>query len=306
MIKAEPFLRIALGFAALGFAGAATIVACSSSSSSGATTPDTDSGTSSDASTDDDSGTTDVPFIGVYLNGLDDGWGLVSNTYVGKAGDRCYPTQVGGGCYTLDCSNATNKIRFDNAGALTVTNASGDAIVLQPQSAGNYPFHSQNTGVEWAPGSTVTLSAAGSPDVPAYTQSITMPDAVVMTSPALADAGSDDAGPIDAGAAVDVPRNQDLVVTWTGSQPKVDIEIFKDYTKDVINRSTSLLCVVDGTTGTFTIPSAALMQIAASDGTTLDSIYVGGDANTQMKSGNATVLFDGRYFGQTPVGINLK
>jgi hypothetical protein len=268
---------------------------CSSSSISA--TP-TDAGTTdADIVVADAGGDAGAPsgtgFFGVYLNQLGAGYGVVVNAYTGGPGDRCYPQQVEGGCTLIDCRTKQDPIAFASAGQLTLSSDNGP-ITLKPSADKSYPLASNSSRIAWKPGETVTLAAVGGVDVSMFNVTVIEPAVVTPIGPLL-----------EAGTALDVPRDQPFTVSWTTSADSVEIEIFIEDPLAPLTDSTSLICTATGAAGTFSVPVAALARLPATDMTTPSSYTVAGAKSTTTTVGAATVLFDARNFA-AGVPITLK
>lgn len=93
----------------------------------------------------------------------------------------------------------THPTPFPHAGELRLTGGARD-LVTRPGSTGLYSAQSTSEPA-LRDASVVTLRAAGSASVPAFSLAVPIPPALTITSPPL-------------GRVLDVPRGQDLVVTW--------------------------------------------------------------------------------------------
>jgi hypothetical protein len=163
-----------------------------------------------------------------------------------------------GSCLVTTCPSqgATDAgaVSLVSAGTLTVTGgAFGDAgVKLGTNNLGSYLYNT--TGPMFAPGDTLTVSAAGG-TVPAFpAQALVAPGTITLTAPLPSDAG-------DAGAIV-IPTAQPLDVTWTGGQTgaRVNVTLSAFFTSGA---SASTFCSWDATTGQGTVPASALAPLAS-------------------------------------------
>ncbi len=167
-----------------------------------------------------------------------------------------YAVADGGPCLVTTCPSITpndaGPVSLVTAGALTVTGgAFGDAgIDLGPDTLGSYLYNT--VGPMFAPGDTITVSAAGA-TVPAFAaQSLVAPGPITLTSPT-----SD-------GGTFAIDTSKDLTVSWTGgsSGDHVFLGLNAFFTSGA---SATALCSWDATLGQGTVPQGALAPLAAGD-----------------------------------------
>ena len=104
------------------------------------------------------------------------------------------------------------------------------------------------------PGDRVEMAATGSADVPAHTGSVRLPPLITITEPA------DDAD-------LSIDRSTGFEVVWTPvDDGSVDISIG--------SAGNQLGCSVPARLGRFTVPSAALQRLSATDATTSGAFHV--------------------------------
>ena len=109
-----------------------------------------------------------------------------------------------------------------------------------------------SSGNFFAPG-TITVSAPGGKDVPAFSASITVPAPPTMTSP-----------PPDTVNQFPVTRSSGLTVSWSGGSPNAYIEL--DGFSNTDNTSTvgaAFQCLTTAGAGTFTVPPSVLLALPA-------------------------------------------
>lgn len=119
-------------------------------------------------------------------------------------------------------------------------------------SGGNYSTTLSASGDFFSAG-TITVSAPGGADVPAFSASITLPALPVMTSPA-----PDSVNPLS------VTRSNGLTVSWSGGLANEYIEL--DGYNNTDNSGAigaSFQCTVPATVGTFVVPPSVLLALPA-------------------------------------------
>ncbi|MEO6951929.1 MAG: hypothetical protein ABI321_08955 [Polyangia bacterium] len=150
----------------------------------------------------------------------------------------------------------------ESAGTLTVTGDKTYAVV--PTAMFDYSL--DDTVAGWAPGGTITVSAAGS-TVPAFLTTVTAPAVVKIGAPTLSTSG----------AAPVFSRSSNLGLAWTGGTgAQLSMSLFN------AAGTASLTCTFDAGTGSASIPSSALSMLPASTGY---SFY----GSTASDAANATV-----------------
>lgn len=135
-----------------------------------------------------------------------------------------------------------------NAGPqITVQGPNGTKTVSRSD---DYETTLSSTGNYFAPG-TITVSAPGGADVPAFSTSITLPALPIMTSP-----------PPDAATPFIVTRSSGLPVSWSGGSANGYIQLngFSN-TDNTGANGISFQCSVPAASGTFTIPPSVLLAL---------------------------------------------
>jgi hypothetical protein len=237
------------------------LVACSSSS--GGSKDNAPDGSSSDATADGggvDTGPPPGQGVVIFSQEPEGGVGSFAAGFALTAASKV-PTDCtvldAGACVTTSCPKATasdasapDAALPPNAGALTVTGGifGTTGTGLSIDKAGTYYY--QAPGNVFTPGDTLGVAGAGN-TVPAFAeQTVVGPATIKLTAPAAA------AGKIT------IPTGQDLVVTWTGGTAGAKVFLFGNavFTN---GDSANLTCSWDASTGTATVPKAALAPMAA-------------------------------------------
>jgi hypothetical protein len=161
----------------------------------------------------------------------------------------------GGACAVTTCAGHTPSdaglVTLASAGALDVTGgAFGDAgVQVGPDTLGTYLYNT--TGPMFAPGDTLSVSAAGGV-VPAFApQPIAAPAAITVTAPLPGDAG-----------VLIIPTSQSLAVTWTGGVTN-DRVVFTLNALFSSGASASTACSWNAVAGQGTIPAGVLAPLVA-------------------------------------------
>jgi uncharacterized protein (TIGR03437 family) len=134
---------------------------------------------------------------------------------------------------------------LDAGAALTVQTPAGSKAL--PLSGGQAHLSGSNL---LTPG-TFTVSVPGGADVPAFSASIAIPPYPTMTSPT------------PDGGATTVARTDGLKVTWTGGANTVIELDGTGATDNTFQTGASFQCLVDGSTGSFTVPPSVLLALPA-------------------------------------------
>lgn len=205
---------------------------------------------------------------GDFLIGEDTLVGSASDVYAGglfalyPANGTCPPAPaVPSGCSYDDCYSGPKSEKALSAGTVSVTGGTPTMTMTQ-NSQGAYSF-SQQTG-ELAGSGMLTFSATGG-DVPAFTVSIPKIAYASLTAPAQNQ---------------NVPRSQDLTVSWTGGTPGASVYL------RVLNNQQEVTCVFDAAAGTGTVPSALLQKLPAASNT---PVTFSGFAQASVMAGSVPV-----------------
>jgi hypothetical protein len=138
---------------------------------------------------------------------------------------------------------------FPNPGSITFSGGVRD-ISLRPGPGGQYTsFYEQDTLVSGP--RVLTLRAAGSATVPAFTQSVDIPAALELTAPAVV------------GLATTVARDADLTVTWRPNPARsVYVSITAQGTLDGTRASIRVVAEFIGGLGRGVIPRRAIAALS--------------------------------------------
>ena len=163
-----------------------------------------------------------------------------------------------GTCFVYNSINGQPDPPLDGADGLDagaqLTIQAPNGSKTAPGGGGDYRTILSETGNYFSPG-TITVSAAGGSDVPAFTTSLTLPAMPTMTSP-----------PPDAASPIVVTRSNGLTVTWSGALANGYIELSGGSATDAsFNDGVSFSCTAAGTSNTFTIPPSVLMALPATN-----------------------------------------
>jgi hypothetical protein len=113
----------------------------------------------------------------------------------------CEPMVVGACSIQGDCESGGTLVLV-SAGAVTFTGGTRD-ITLVPEADSTYPTDSAPEPL-FSGGETLTMSIAGSAEIPAHTEQLVAPDAVEVESPTLASLSV-------------IDRSEDLTLSWSGT-----------------------------------------------------------------------------------------
>jgi hypothetical protein len=133
-------------------------------------------------------------------------------------------------------------------------------IALQPPPDNSYRSGLSTTAL-WNGGETLTVSASGGADVPAFTAQVTAPSEPRITAPA-----------VTAGTFA-LSRAQDLVVTWSGGSGDA-----LDFAINDAQVTTIVECHFPLAAGSGTVPSALLMLLPAGAGGSGANVHSNGSA----------------------------
>jgi hypothetical protein len=151
-----------------------------------------------------------------------------------------------GACEIDGCAAGTTASAELDAGTITLGGGtSPEALMFGGTAYGAATPAIAPGTLNWAIGSTVSVSAAGK-TVPAFATSVTIPaDITKLTTPML-------------GASITIPRDQDMALAWTGGGGQFLVEIVKNTTI-----GPSLLCSFSANAQAGTIPKEALTAMPA-------------------------------------------
>jgi hypothetical protein len=168
----------------------------------------------------------------------------------------------------VDAGDA-GAVNAPHAGAISISGGKlSSPIVMNPKANGSYDFVFGTTPL-YDPGQNVSVNAAGG-DVPAFSGSAAAPGNITVTAPTFTT------------AQTSFNKSQDLNVTWTGGGAgKVNVLLSSTGAKFV-----SVTCSYDANTGTGTVPSAAMADLANSG-----TISIGGGVVTQIEAGDYDITY---------------
>ncbi|HEX3901269.1 MAG TPA: hypothetical protein VH853_00360 [Polyangia bacterium] len=182
---------------------------------------------------------------------------------------------------TTDCAIPPQPCARPQAGKLTLEFADRSSLVLSPNPDGTYTQTNLfDTGATlFAPGDLLTVTAAGSGDVPPFSLAVHAPGCLALSQPTLA--------PPPDGSAFGLPgtytisRSQDLSLVWTGGETDATVGVdLISYSKygDVVDLS----CSFPATDGRGTIPQQALSSLEAGQMGGNLTIYQQSSASAQV------------------------
>lgn len=266
---------------------ATTGIACSDStsgSSSGGPDGGTDAPSSpSDAGPSDAGPRTTSPLL-VSSNVLKDTAGVVGDTNLifFNAGSPPCPYALVGPCHTWACGARDASAVVLAAGTVTLEGG-GTKLKIDPTAGGAYSVD-RPVGVEaWPLGASLTFKGTGGADLPAFTQTLTAPTSeLTLTSPAAPDAGT------GVWWTMTADRTKDLTVAWSApTTGRVGIGVTANIAAPTAIDAPRLYCTFDASTGTATIPAAALGALGAATGA---SVLVAAETSAEVRAGGYTVL----------------
>jgi hypothetical protein len=161
-------------------------------------------------------------------------------------------SQVVGPCVLSQCTQSTALPMYVSGGTITVGGLS-KPVTMTPSTITNM-YQPDNSANPFAGGETVTISGAGA-TAPAFMLSLTAPGLASITTPAK---------PAGTNPLV-INRSQDFAVAWTGGGPG-DMDFVFGSTNGS-SPGPSLNCSFAASTGSGTIPAAALAMLPAGNGT---------------------------------------
>jgi hypothetical protein len=193
---------------------------------------------------------------------------------------------------TTGCAIPRQPCARPQAGKLTLELADQSSLVLSPNTDGTYTQDNIfNTGATlFAPGDLLTVTAAGSGDVPPFSLAVDAPGCLALSQPTLAP--PPDGSAFDAGTYT-ISRSQDLSLVWTGGETDATVGVdLISYSKygDVVDVS----CSFPAADGRGTIPAQALSSLEAGQTGEL-TIYQQRSASAQV--GTFGIVFAVRNLG---------
>jgi hypothetical protein len=177
--------------------------------------------------------------------------------------DACTTTAVGA-CFAYQCppGPSTEMLALGSAGNIHIAGGLYP-ITLDPQADNSYRLpQSMRMMALWNGGETLTVSAGGGVDVPAFTAQVTAPSAPRISAPASTATGS-----------FALSRAQDLVVTWSGGSGDT-----LDFAVSDAKSTTLVECHFPLAAGSGTVPSALLTLLPAGAGSSGASVSSNGSA----------------------------
>jgi hypothetical protein len=153
-----------------------------------------------------------------------------------------------------------------SAGTITLANGSTGTFDLMTTTSGSEVRYDDTAipSLKWSAGDTVSLTASGSADVPAFSGGVTMPPKTTVTAPL---------------ASATIDRTQPLAVAWA-SVPNVSLHVVvTDHTL------ATAVCDFSGTAASASIPPQILAGLAPGGGT----IAITTQATSSVVTGDWTV-----------------
>jgi hypothetical protein len=196
-----------------------------------------------------------------------------------RAGDRCAIVRSGD-CYSIDCSSSLpGPIAGALAGTLSLEGGIAARKTLRPDPAtGWYPALFDFETPKWPPGTALKFSAAGGPDIPAFTLEGKMPAQPELTSPQFPATGT-----------LTVDRSHSLDFTWNNGSGWFYAEILQTTNGDhsIPGEARDVYCTFDPAKGQGSIPAKALSFFSTDAATTSTVFFIGnGDqGNTNIVDG---------------------
>jgi hypothetical protein len=165
-------------------------------------------------------------------------------TYNEPVKPACSPEPVGDCRFEAPCEVTPTQTTIFDAGMVTI-----QGMPLERTVSYFSPLPSPIL-----PGDLVEMAAAGSADVPAHAGSVRLPPLVTITEPT-----------VDDGLSID--RSTGFEIAWTGvDEGSVEITI--------ASADNGVTCTVPAQLGRFTVPSAALQRLPATDATTSGAFQI--------------------------------
>jgi hypothetical protein len=173
---------------------------------------------------------------------------------------------------TIDVSTRGSMMTLVSAGTITINYGSNQSLMLLPDGQNMYSDIAQQ--FRYAAGDVLAVSATGA-TVPAFTNSITFPAAVTVTSPTL----------------LAVVHQSGVTTTWTPTTSPVQIEI-----NQYLDGSHAIFvgCSYAGGAGTGTISASTLAHLVAGTSASF-AIYT--EAREMIAAGDYNVTLEAAFIG---------
>ncbi len=174
-----------------------------------------------------------------------------------------------------------------HAGVITITGGSQSPVTLTPDTMGQYSSDLTDTAKFFDAGAALTWAAAGD-TVPQFSHAITAPSSVEITAPTFAM------------GQVTVNTAQDLSVVWNGGTAG-NVNVTFGGENSTAKTMTMVFCTYTATTGSGTVPSAAMAGLASADAEKF--IMMGGGAQETFNAGDYNITLQLVTIGTVPGGI---
>lgn len=198
-------------------------------------------------------------------------------------------TRTIAGCIVTECVRAdpaagTACAATENitaAGAISVTGGDKPSLTLNSDAKRSYPGFSAS-GVRWAPGTEVTVNAAGG-QVPAFNAKIVFPSRVQILGPPDYVAKKD---------PIPLDWKNGVALQWTAGVGTVYLHVIQGDPE--LRKQTDIECEAESSRGTFTIPAETLQQLEGTRETKQANaiLEVAGRARVELVSGEHKVLVE--------------
>lgn len=163
---------------------------------------------------------------------------------VSAPANSCTNQAFGDCVISSNCSDPAATTVFASAGAVTVTSAS-PAIDVSLQPDANNEYTTQPVNMAFGGGEALHVSAVGA-TVPAFSADVTVPIVLLVDSPVA-----------DGSGVIAVPVTSDLTIGFSRGAANVKMMVVGS------SNAGGLSCEVESTSGTITIPAAALAAIGS-------------------------------------------
>jgi hypothetical protein len=185
-------------------------------------------------------------------------------TFTGQFYSQECSNVTAGACAISTCSGPSQGA---SAGTLTIAGGSlGDAgVALTPGAPPDDLYSYSGTAPLFGAGDTLSVSASGGADVPAFSATVGGVGPITVTAPAL---------PGD-GGLFEIPRSSDLKVTWTGGTPGSQVLV------QLGSRDVTVLCFFDAASGAATLPQSTLATLPPG----VSTLAVGQQNTTNLDAG---------------------
>ncbi len=199
---------------------------------------------------------------------------------------KCTVREIAG-CTVTECVRAETSgtcsagEAITTAGSIAVTGGDKPALTLNADGRRSYAGFS-SSGPRWAPGTEVTVDAAGD-DVPAFNTKIVFPSRVAILGPPDYVAKKN---PIPLDWKAGVP------LTWTPGVGTVYLHLTQGDPE--LRKQTDIECEAESSAGAFTIPSETLAQLEGTRDTKTANatLEVAGRARVTLTAGAFSVLVE--------------